>query len=234
MPSSPAKQHPQTLHNPTHETRRRPANPRRTTQKPPRCSPSSNLPHANKLLQLSFQSNYWMYSIWWPVLLWSRISRIPVVRMASGYCCAGFGVWVFACGCEAGSQICNSVPVYVSWDQWRGTFDLGYREEFSKEADCCAGVDDFGIEFCECSIFGYLGVIGILQRIIINDQLQFSLSCSTSARIVGLLSCSVNPSPRYPGAFPNSLRSLKLFRSFDPTTFEAFLKYGDGNLTRVS
>ncbi len=77
MPSSPAKQNPQILHNPTHEARRRPANPRRITQKPPRCSPSSDLPHANKLLQLSLQSNYWVSSIWWPLVLWGRISHIP-------------------------------------------------------------------------------------------------------------------------------------------------------------
>jgi hypothetical protein len=62
-------------------------------------------------------------------------------------------VWVFACGCEAGSEICNSVPVYVLWDQWRGTFDLGYKEAFSKEVDCCVGADDFGVEFYVCSIF---------------------------------------------------------------------------------
>lgn len=82
-------------------------------------------------------------------------------------------VWVFAYGCETGGEIFNSVPVYFLWDQWRGTFDLGYREEFLKEVDCRAGVDDFGFEFCECSIFGCLGVVGILQRIIITACCNF-------------------------------------------------------------
>ena len=96
-------------------------------------------------------------------------------QLLSGSYHAGFGVWVFARGCEAGGQICNGVPVYVSWVQWCGTFDFGHREEFPKEADCCAGVDYFGTEFCECSIFGSLGVAGISQRTTITTSCNFPL-----------------------------------------------------------
>jgi hypothetical protein len=150
--------HLQTLHHPADEARRIPTNPRRTTQTTTRLPPSSNLPHANKLLQLSLQSNNGLGPLWCVLLLRRSIPGLPTLWMASrhGYDCCG--IWVNACGCKGCGEVCDGVPVYVSWDQWRGTFGLGYREGVCEEADCVERVDYSWVECYQCGLFGSLGL----------------------------------------------------------------------------
>lgn len=35
---------------------------------------------------------------------------------------------------------------------------MGYREQIPEEADCITGVDDSGVECCECGVLGSLGI----------------------------------------------------------------------------
>jgi hypothetical protein len=144
--------HLQTFHHPADEARRIPTNPRRTTQTTARLPPSSNLPHANKLLQLSLQPNNGLGPLWCVLLLRRGIPGLPTLWMASrhGYDCCG--IWVNACCCEGCCEVCNGVPVYISWDQWRGTFGLGYREGVCEEADCVERVDYSWVECCQCGL----------------------------------------------------------------------------------
>lgn len=132
-------QYPQTLHDPAHEARRRPTDPRRATQKTTSLPPSRNLPHANKLLYLTPQPNHWFYTLWWLILLWSCIPGLPTLWLAFGYCYTCCGIWVIASGREDYGESDDGFPVDISWDQWRGTSDMGYGEQVSEEADCITG-----------------------------------------------------------------------------------------------
>ena len=77
-------QPPQTIHNPAHEAYGGQPDPRRTTQTTTSITPPRNLPHANKLLHLSPQSNHWLHTIWCVILLRGCISGVPTVGMAPG------------------------------------------------------------------------------------------------------------------------------------------------------
>lgn len=102
-----------------------------------------------------------------------------------GYDCCS--IWVTACCCEVCCEVCNGVPVYISWDQWRGTFGLGYREGVCEEADCVERVVYSWVEFCQCSLFGGLGIDRTYQKTVSRptSSRNHPLALTTTPNICG-------------------------------------------------